>query len=76
MERVERAVSALLDDEVRRHREVPNDRVERSIEERALTGEESLALHERLGEEGVAITFVKGENETFPDDSFPESEEA
>ena len=76
MEQVERAVSALLDDEVRRHREIPNDRVERSIEERALSKEESLALHERLGEEGVAITFDKEENETFPDDSFPESEEA
>ena len=76
MERVERAVSALLDDEVRQHREIPNDRVERSIEERALTGEESLALHERLGEEGVAITFDKEEDETVADDTFPESEEA
>jgi RNA polymerase sigma factor (sigma-70 family) len=76
MERVEKAVSALLDDEVRRHREIPNDRVERSIEERALSGEESLALHERLGEEGVAITFDKEEDETVADDTFPESEEA
>lgn len=74
--RVERAVRALLDDEVRQHREIPNDRVERSIEERALTEEESLALHERLGEEGVAVTFDKEEDETVADDTFPESEEA
>src|SRR5512144_302176 len=75
MEQVERAVSALLDDEVRRHREIPNDRVEQTVEERALTEEESLALHERLGEEGVAITFDQEEDETFADDT-PESEDA
>ncbi len=43
MERVERAVTALLDDEVRQHREIPNDRDEQSIEESALSKEESLA---------------------------------
>jgi RNA polymerase sigma factor (sigma-70 family) len=75
MERVERAVTALLDDEVRQHREIPNDRVERSIEERALSKEESLALHERLGEEGVAIAFDKEEDETVADDTLPETEE-
>jgi RNA polymerase primary sigma factor len=75
MERVKRAASALLDQEVRRHREIPNDRVERAIQESALSKEESLALHERLGEEGVAITFDKEEDEAVADDTFPESEE-
>ena len=75
MERVKRAASALLDQEVRRHREIPNDRVERAIQESALSKEESLALHERLGEEGVAITFDKEEDEAVADDTPPESEE-
>ncbi len=75
MERVKRAASALLDQEVRRHREIPNDRVERAIQESALSKEESLALHERLGEEGVAITFDKEEDEAVADDTLPESEE-
>jgi len=76
MERVGEAANALLDEAVRQHRQITNDRLEETIEKHALNSDESLALHERLGEEGVAITFEQAREEPLSTDAFARAQEA